>query len=164
MCCSAATSTAPGTSTSTLSADGIPGDLDLLWYSSTKYPHSIPITPFKNYIRANQLDTNYYYNATPGSGQRDIKQALRLAGAIQVLAANLPADDTAFAAAYRALMRQMQGQMGAPGYAPVASLDTARADEHRCRFVRERWGEGGAPPATRRVGRLEAGVREGQDA
>jgi hypothetical protein len=55
--------------------------------------------------------------------------------------------------------------MGAPGYAPVASLDTERADEHRCRFVRERWGEGGAgPPQSRRVEGLAANVREGQDA
>ena len=76
----------------------------------------------------------------------------------------MPADDSAFAEAYRALLRQVQSQMGSPGYAPVASLDTARADEHRCRFVRERWGEAGAPPATRRVARLGADVREGQDA
>jgi len=146
-------------------ADGIPGGLDLFWYSSTKYPHSIPITPFKDYIRANQVDTNYYYNATPGSGQRDIKQALRLAGAIRRLAANMPTDDAAFAAAYAALLRQAQGAMGAPGYAPVASLDTERADEHRCRFVRERWGEGGAgPPRAMRVASLADAVEEGQDA
>jgi hypothetical protein len=146
-------------------ADGIPGGLDLLWYSSTKYPHSIPITPFKTYIRANQVDTNYYYNATPGSGQRDIKQALRLAAAIRALAINLPADDAAFAEAYRALLRQVQGAMGAPGYAPVASLDTERADEHRSRVVRQRWGEGGAgPPRARRVDELQTNVREVQDA
>jgi hypothetical protein len=48
-------------------ADGVPGGLDLFWYSSTKYPNSIPITPFKNHIRANQIDTNYYYNATPAA-------------------------------------------------------------------------------------------------
>jgi len=96
-------------------ADGIPGGLDLFWYSSTKYPHSIPITPFKDYIRANQVDTNYYYNATPGSGQRDIKQALRLAAAIRALAADIPADDAAFVAAWRGLMRQAQGALGAPG-------------------------------------------------
>ena len=80
------------------------------------------------------------------------------------LAANMPADDAAFADAYRALLRQVQSQMGAPGYAPVASLDTARADEHRCRFVRERWGQAGAPPATRRVAQLETSVGEGGDA
>ena len=49
-------------------SDGIPGGLDLFWYSSTKYPHSIPITPFKELHPANQIDTNYYYNATPGLG------------------------------------------------------------------------------------------------
>src|SRR5271155_2401499 len=29
-------------------SDGIPGGLDLFWYTSIKYPHSIPITTFKN--------------------------------------------------------------------------------------------------------------------
>jgi hypothetical protein len=142
-------------------ADGIPGGLDLFWYSSTKYPHSIPITPFKNYIRVNQVDTNYYYNATPGSAQRDIKQALRLSAAIRALAAAAPSDPDAFAKAYAGLLRQAQGAMGAPGYAPIASLDTERADEHRCRFVHERWGKGGSgPPAVSRSRGLE-GLKEG---
>src|SRR5579871_6816615 len=59
-------------------ADGIPNGLDLFWYASVGYPHSIPITAFKDYIRANQIDTDYYYNATPGAAQRDIKAALRV--------------------------------------------------------------------------------------
>ena len=59
-------------------SDALPGGLDLLWYSSTKYPHSIPITPVKDYIRANQVDTDYYYNATPGAAQRDVKSGLRV--------------------------------------------------------------------------------------
>src|SRR5215218_2069848 len=67
-------------------ADGIPGGLDLFWYSSTKFPHSIPVTPFKDYIRANQIDCTYYYNATPGSAQRDIKAALRIRRALLDLA------------------------------------------------------------------------------
>ncbi|HYJ31052.1 MAG TPA: hypothetical protein VEW25_12015, partial [Allosphingosinicella sp.] len=53
-------------------SDALPNGLDILWYASTKYPHSIPITPFKNYIRANQVDTDYYYDATPGAALRDI--------------------------------------------------------------------------------------------
>ncbi|MGH6852956.1 MAG: hypothetical protein ACREDJ_07145, partial [Methylocella sp.] len=68
-------------------SDGIPNGLDLFWFSSARYPHSIPITPFKNYIRANQFDTDYYYNATPGAAQRDIKAALRVRRAILDLAA-----------------------------------------------------------------------------
>ena len=67
-------------------SDGLPGGLDLFWYSSTKYPHSIPITAFKNYIRANQIDTDYYYNATPDAAQRDIKAALRVNAALRDLA------------------------------------------------------------------------------
>ena len=146
-------------------ADGLPTGLDLFWYSSTKFPHSIPITPFKDYIRINQIDTNYYYNATPGAGQRDIKQALRLTGAIRALAAEMPDDPAAFALAYRALLRQAQGAMGAQGYAPVASLDTERADDHRCRTVRARWGAGGSGPTSAvKVARLPGSAQEGEDA
>jgi hypothetical protein len=146
-------------------ADGIPGGLDLFWYASTKYPHSIPITPFKDYIRDNQIDTNYYYNATPGSAQRDIKAALTLASAIKALAATPPADPVAFEAAYKGLLRQVQDGLGAPGYAPVASLDTAIADLHRCHFVRERWGaQASGPPRAVRVVQPVVNVKEGQDA
>ena len=136
-------------------ADGIPGGLDLFWYSSTKYPNSIPITPFKNYIRANQIDTNYYYNATPGSAQRDIKLALKLAKALRDVDAT--ADDSALADAYRQVLLAVQGGLGAPGYAPVASCDTSAADRHRSAAVRERWGPKGqgAPKAVHVVHGVE---------
>ncbi|MFN7176770.1 MAG: hypothetical protein ACK4MX_07750, partial [Thermaurantiacus sp.] len=68
-------------------SDGLPTGLDMLWYSSTKSPNSVPITPFKNYIRHNQIDTDYYYVATPGAAQRDIKCALRAWDAVQRLEA-----------------------------------------------------------------------------
>jgi hypothetical protein len=113
-------------------ADGIPNGLDLFWYSSTKYPHSIPITPFKNYIRANQIDNDYYYNATPGAAQRDIKAALRVRNAILALeGAASGQDPEAFAHAYAATLKEVQNDLGAQGYAPVASSDTERADLHR---------------------------------
>jgi len=121
-------------------ADGIPGGLDLFWYSSTKFPHSIPITPFKNYIRRNQVDCAYYYNATPGSAQRDIKAALRVYRALLDLSdkhARLGADD--FAAEYRKAFLSVQNQLGSPGFAPVASLDTEDADVNREPFVQARW-------------------------
>jgi hypothetical protein len=113
-------------------ADGIPNGLDLFWYASDKYPHSIPITPFKDYIRHNQIDNDYYYNATPGAAQRDIRSALRLRNALIALAgkaADLPAEE--FAAAYRVTLRQVQNDMGAQGFAPVASSDTENADINR---------------------------------
>ncbi|HEX8669748.1 MAG TPA: hypothetical protein VF727_15390 [Allosphingosinicella sp.] len=131
-------------------ADGIPDGLDLFWYSSTKYPHSIPITPFKNYIRANQIDTSYYYNATPGSAQRDIKAALSLAAALR--AVDPDAGETETARAFHDILLAHQNSLGAPGYAPVASCDTSAADIHRCREVRARWGpQGSGPPEAERV-------------
>ena len=113
-------------------SDGIPNGLDLFWFSSTKYPKSIPITPFKNYIRANQIATSYYYNATPGAGQRDIKCALKVARVLrdlQKLHGGAPPAD--FAKAYHAALAEVQNCLGAQGYAPVASEDTAIADRNR---------------------------------
>lgn len=125
-------------------ADGIPGGLDLFWYASTKYPNSIPITPFKNYIRANQVDTNYYYNATPGSGQRDIKSALKLAHDLQRIETRLSSlRDDELASAFERLLIANQGGLGSPGYAPVASCDTAAADRNRADAELGRWGAGG---------------------
>jgi hypothetical protein len=117
-------------------SDGIPGGLDLLWYSSTKYPHSIPISPFKTYIRANQIDTDYYYNSVPGAAQRDVKSALRVRRAILALAEQhgslSPAD---FRKQYVAALVGLQYHLGYQGYAPVASNDTQNADRNREDYV-----------------------------
>lgn len=121
-------------------SDGLPGGLDLFWYSSTKYPHSIPITAFKTYIRANQIDTDYYYNATPDAAQRDIKAALRVLAAIRDLAdSHATMTPAAFRAAYVAALVGIQNDLGSLGIAPVASNDTANADADRQPFVERRW-------------------------
>jgi hypothetical protein len=120
-------------------ADGIPHGLDLFWYASIKYPASIPITSFKTYITRNQFHTNYYYNATPGSAQRDIKAALKVYAELKCLADKYsalgPGVADAFAAEYRKALVKIQNCLGSPGYAPIASLDTANADRNRKPFV-----------------------------
>ncbi len=117
-------------------ADGIPGGLDLFWYASTKYPHSIPISSFKAYIGANQIQTGYYYNATPGSAQRDIKAALRVRRAVLALAeAHRSGDAAAFAAAWRRELTGLGASLAAPGFAPIASVSTERADAARQAFI-----------------------------
>jgi hypothetical protein len=119
-------------------SDGIPGGLDTLWYSSTRYPHSIPISPFKSYIRANQIDTDYYYNSVPGAAQRDVKAALRVRRAVLALAAQhgslAPAD---FQKLYVATLTGVQNDLGYQGYAPVASNDTENADRNRRAYADE---------------------------
>jgi hypothetical protein len=122
-------------------ADGIPNGLNLFWYSSTKFPQSIPITAFKDYIRHNQITTDYYYNATPGSAQRDVKSSLRVMAVLRDLAIkHAGSTPVQFANAYRAAMLSVQNDLSSPGYAPVPSNDTDRADKHRERYVLERWG------------------------
>jgi hypothetical protein len=120
-------------------ADGLPSGLDLFWYSATKYPKSIPISPFKAYIRANQVDTDHYYNATPGAAQRDIKAALRVRRAVLRLEQAHAAGPEAFRAAWVKELRTVQNDLGSPGFAPVASNDTARADLNRQPLVLARW-------------------------
>ena len=117
-------------------ADGIPGGLDLFWYASTKYPHSIPISSFKAYIGTNQIQTAYYYNATPGAAQRDIKAALRVREAVLNLAeVHAGGDVEAFAVAWRTALATLANSLASPGYAPIASLATRRADAARREFI-----------------------------
>ena len=119
-------------------SDGIPLGLDFFWYSTTNYPHSIPITPFKNFIRKNQVDTDYYYNSVPGVAQWDVKAALRVRRAVLDLADKhktlSPAD---FQRAYVQALVRVQNDLGYPGFAPVASDDTARADENLRAYIEE---------------------------
>lgn len=117
-------------------ADGIPGGLDMFWYASTKYPHSIPISSFKAYIGTNQIHTTYYYNATPGAAQRDIKAALRVREAVLALAkVHAGGDVEAFAAAWRTTMATLANSLASPGYAPIASVATRTADAARRDFI-----------------------------
>ena len=117
-------------------ADGIPSGLDLFWYTSIKYPHSIPISTFKAYIGANQIQTSYYYNATPGAAQRDIKAALRVRRELLALAdVHGRGDGAAFAQAYRLALTGIANSLASPGYAPIASVATQNADAARREFI-----------------------------
>lgn len=118
-------------------SDGIPNGLNLFWYTATKYPLSIPVTPFKDYITHNQVDTEYYYNATPGSAQRDVKACLRVRAAVLALEkAHATEDPATFAKTYAAKFAEIQNYLGDPGFGPVASLDTENADLNRGAIVR----------------------------
>ncbi len=133
-------------------SDGIPNGLDLFWYSSKKYPHSIPITPFKDYIVHNQIYTDYYYNAVPGSAQRDIKCALKVRRAIKALAKqHAKLSPEAFAAEYHRILVTVQNALGSPGYAPIASNDTETAAIHRQPYIEQLWGRGEPSRQHRRV-------------
>jgi len=118
-------------------SDGIPNGLNLFWYSATKYPQSIPVTSFKNYITYNQVNTDYYYNATPGSAQRDIKGSLQVYDTLlNLVKAHETQSPDEFQKSYLAALGRIQSFLGEPGFGPVASLDTERADVNRSEYVK----------------------------
>jgi hypothetical protein len=117
-------------------SDGIPNGLNLFWFSATKYPLSVPITPFKNYITHNQINTDYYYNATPGSAQRDIKTTLRMYDTLLKLEeAHKTQSPEDFAETYRKALCDVQLGFGDAGFGPVASISTERADINRSDYI-----------------------------
>jgi hypothetical protein len=90
-------------------SDVIPGGMDHIWMWSKKYPKSIPVNPFLDYIRANQIDTTYYYNACEDASTNDIKMALRFSRKFQTVvdgAARQTPND--FLRAYNGLMTTVQ--------------------------------------------------------
>ncbi len=119
-------------------SDGIPKGLDLFWFSATKYPKSVPVTPFKDYITFNQINTDYYYNATPGAAQRDIKTSLKVyVGLLDLEKAHETQTPEEFQKTYDAALTAVQAGLGDPGFGPVASLSTERADVNRSKIVKE---------------------------
>lgn len=115
-------------------SDGIPSGLNLFWITASNYPLSIPSTPFKNYITHNQINNDYYYNATPGSAQRDIKAAIRVYESVFALQKAHKEGVEEFAKAYKEELGSIQSYLGEPGFGPVASLSTERADINRQQY------------------------------
>lgn len=110
-------------------ADGIPDGLDKFWYAARRYPNSIPVSPFKTYIKFNQIGVDHYYNATPGASQRDIKGALRLRAALLRLAeAHADGSPEAFASRYRSELAGLADALGDQGFARPASAEAELAD------------------------------------
>lgn len=109
-------------------SDGIPYMLDLAWFRDFGYPGSIPLSPFQRYIRHNQINTDYYYNATPGASQRDIRAALRVWRGVRALSAlRRDLDPVSFQREYIRLFTHVQNDLGAMGPGAVASTPTETA-------------------------------------
>jgi len=92
--------------------------LNLVWWWSDKFPGSVPLVPFKSYIEHNQLVTDWYYMAYPGSTVSDVKNALDAVDAFNQLAARTTASDAEFDAAYLAFLGKVQNKLapnGGPG-------------------------------------------------
>jgi hypothetical protein len=96
------------------------GGLNLIWHWSEKFPGSVPVTPFKEYIARVQFDTDYYYSAYPHAAANDLKSAHIVQSSFDSLSA-VAAQSTPqqFADAYLRFVLQVQAHLGESGEAPV---------------------------------------------
>jgi hypothetical protein len=102
----------------------IPSGLDMFWKWNVRYPKSVPLTPFHNYIRFNQIQTDHYYNAYPMAAANDVKSAKKLHLALMDFDARLDehASDVVFQKKFHVLLRDLQHDMGTMRHTPIVSL------------------------------------------
>lgn len=104
-------------------SDVLPVGLNIIWYWSSRYPGSRPITPFKEYIVHNQSWTDYYFNATPGAATNDVKAGLHFQEALKDFREKTKGmTPEQFGAAYRVFILDIQNDLGSTGPGPALSL------------------------------------------
>jgi hypothetical protein len=94
----------------------------MIWRWSEKFPGSVPVTPFKEYIARVQFDTDYYFTAYPYATANDLKSAHIVQTALDGL--NQRAQTCSpeqFVDAYLKFVIQVQAHLGETGEAPVVS-------------------------------------------
>jgi hypothetical protein len=94
--------------------------LNVIWRWSEKFPGSVPVTPFKNYITNCQFDTDYYYSSYPHAAANDLKAAHIVQASFDSLskkAAGCTPEE--FATAYQQFVLEVQAHLGETGEPPV---------------------------------------------
>ncbi len=94
--------------------------LNLVWRWSEKFPGSVPVTPFKEYIARLQFDTDYYYTSYPHATANDLKSAHIVQAAFDSLSGRAASySPEQFAEAYLGFLIEVQSHLGETGEAPV---------------------------------------------
>lgn len=94
--------------------------LNLVWRWSEKFPGSVPVTPFKQYIARVQFDTDYYYTAYPQATANDVKSAHIVQGALTTLSKGVETrTPEQFREAYLQFVISVQAHLGNTGEAPT---------------------------------------------
>jgi hypothetical protein len=94
--------------------------LNLIWRWSEKFPGSVPVTLFKEYIARVQFDTDYYYTAYPHATANDLKSAHIVQSSFDSLSAvSAQSTPQQFADDYLRFVLQVQAHLGETGEAPV---------------------------------------------
>lgn len=95
--------------------------LNLVWRWSEKFPGSVPVTLFKEYIARVQFDTDYYYSSYPHATANDVKSAHVVQSSFDSLAVRAAQyTPQQFADAYLQFVLEVQTHLGETGEAPMA--------------------------------------------
>jgi hypothetical protein len=96
------------------------GGLNLVWRWSEKFPGSVPVTLFKEYIARVQFDTDYYYTAYPQATANDVKSAHIVQNALDALSSGVESrTPEQFREAYLQFVITVQAHLGNTGEAPT---------------------------------------------
>ena len=112
----------------------IPSGLDLFWKFSIRYPKSVPLTPFHDYIRYNQVDTDHYYSAYPMASSNDVKAGKKVRETMATFHDEFvekQASPEAFQKGYYKMLRELQNDLGDMHPAPVVSMAAKAVKERR---------------------------------
>ena len=110
----------------------IPSGLDLFWKLNVKYPGSVPLQPFHEYITHNQVWTSHYYNAYPTATSNDVKAATRIKVGLQNFIANEAVESPAdFKRNYDKLLNTLQNDLSLMAPTPIVSLAAASVASRR---------------------------------
>ncbi len=114
----------------------VPDGMNLIWGSNIRFPGAKPITPFLQYIRQNQLDTDYYYTAYPGASATDIRGALDLSTNLDRFArTSLTRPPDEFRRAFESFLSQNARNLSTTGPNPwimdsEEPVDPSHTDQH----------------------------------
>ncbi|HZD30908.1 MAG TPA: hypothetical protein VE779_04525 [Candidatus Angelobacter sp.] len=94
--------------------------LNLIWRWSEKFPGSVPVTPFKQYIAQLQFDTDYYYTSYPHAAANDLKAAHVVQASLDQFAKDAAGlAPQQFSEAYLRFVLQVQSHLGETGEPPI---------------------------------------------
>jgi hypothetical protein len=111
----------------------IPSGLDLFWKWNIRYPKSVPLTPFHDYIKYNQIDTAHYYSAYPMAASNDVKSAKIVKKVlIDFKSASIEKNPDEFLIDYNNLLNELQLEFGEMRPTPIVSLS---ADAVKQRYL-----------------------------
>jgi hypothetical protein len=112
----------------------IPAGLNMFWKWNVRYPKSVPLTPFHDYIEYNQIETTHYYNAYPLAASNDVKSAQTVKQ--NLIAFNQSAaqgSDDDFLKRYNILLRGLQHDLGDMYPTPIVTMSAYQVEK------RNRW-------------------------